>query len=89
MTKLERVENSAILIMSDIAFVYEMENNIKVLRAYDLKDLRKRAMFAVCKGEKIRMVESSLSELKNYKAMLFAERNNQLLLRGYAKWESM
>lgn len=79
MGKIQNLKDNAIMILSDLAFIKQVEDGKPLLYAYNLKNPRQYGKFVV--GPKgLRFSTGNLSETNVYKATLIVERNEQRLL---------
>lgn len=88
MTKLDKVKNSAYMVISDLSYCFEKHNNIRYIRVYNNKDLKQTTLFLVRPDGSCLMQGSNMSEANKYKCLALLERNKAELLRGYIAWES-
>jgi hypothetical protein len=83
MTKTETIKNNAIMILSDIAFVFQPTTLI----AYNMKNIQQTAVFRIdTKGKRFLMTQSSMSNENTYKSMLIVERNKDFLYEEWLDW---
>lgn len=88
MTKKEKIEKAAYMILQDIAFLYaNSTDNKPILVAVNLKNIAQKVTFQL-RGNDLLFCESNMSKENTYKTMLIVERNKIRLSEGMRKWGS-
>lgn len=88
MTKREKIENDAYMIIQDLAFVFIKTDTTPMIIAINLKNPNQKASFRV-RGTALLFCESNLSRANTYKAQLIVERNKERLIDGLNEWLNM
>lgn len=88
MTKREKVENNAYMILQELAFGFIKHNTDTRVVAINLKNTDQIASFRV-RDNDLLFCESNMSKENTYKAMLIVERNKVRLIEGMEKWVSI
>lgn len=85
MTKREKVENNAFMILQDLAFGFACEDSNNRVVVINLKNINQVATFRL-RDKDLLFCESNMSSENTYKAMLIVERNKARLIEGMKKW---
>lgn len=88
MTKKEKVENDAYMVLNELAFGFRKTDNGLRIVAINLKNLDQRASFRV-REKDLLLCESNMSKENTYKTMLIVERNKARLIEGMNTWANM
>lgn len=86
MTKKEKLENEAYMILQDIAYTFRIVNQGICVVAINLKNISQIATFRIRNNTDLLFSESNMSKENTYKAQLIAERNKVRLIEGAMKW---
>lgn len=86
MTKKERLENEAYMILQDVAYTFKTVNHGVCIVAVNLKNINQTAKFRIRNNTDLLFSESNMSKENTYKAQLIAERNKMRLIEGAMKW---
>ena len=87
MTKRERIESDAYMILQELAFGFTGGNTDTRVVVINLKNTEQVASFRV-RDKDLLFCESNMSKENTYKAMLIVERNKARLIEGMKKWVS-
>lgn len=87
MTKREKIEEKAFMIMQEIAFTFQLVNGYTQLVAINLKNVEQMAAFRL-RDKDLLFTNSNMSKENTYKTMLIVERNEARLIEGMKSWES-
>lgn len=88
MTRLDVIKKAAYMVISDLSYCFEKQNNIRYIRVYNNKNLNQTTLFLVRPDGSCLIQGSNMSEANKYKCMALLERNKAELVRGYIMWEN-
>jgi ABC-type lipoprotein release transport system permease subunit len=87
MTRREKIEDEAYMILQEIAFLFSINEDKCEVVAVNLKNPNQKAVFYQ-RDKDLLFIESNMSKENTYRTMLIAERNKEELIEGMNKWES-
>ncbi len=85
MNKTEHIKESAYMIVSDMAFLFSINEGMPIVTVINLKNTKTMAHFRAVNNQLL-LSSSNLSEANKYKVMLLVERNKEFLLGGLMQW---
>ena len=88
MTKIQQIENDAYMILCDIAFLFGTNNGKKCIYAFNLKNIKQKALFQV-RGSDLLLYQSNMSKENTYKSMIIVERNKQKMIEDLEKCQNI
>lgn len=86
MTKVDKIKNSAYMVLANMAIVFEKTSTLNKLNVINLKNTEQITSFRIVDASTILLISSNMSEANKYKSMLIVERNKSSLIGGYASW---
>lgn len=89
MKSVEKIKDRAYMVLSDLAFCFDINEYNKIIKIYNLKNIKQVTLLLVRNDGSFLLRNSNMSEANKYKGLAIAERNKEELMEGLRQWESI